>query len=352
MNWSHTAEEKTITVQHKWTIDGFNDLKVKQLTSPTFSAAAENKIKWSIQIYPFGDEASDDEDGDEAADEGSNECTIYLHRHGNENPDLPAKFQFSVSNSQSINTFIDTLQCTETFPDSESWGLGVSRTSLLRKLTSDNKLILICDISYKTRITETGHGTEFDVPQCKLRESFGQLLENESFSDITLVVGNVEIKAHKVILVAQSPVFAAMFQHGEFAESMNNLVKIEDIEPNVVKEMLQFLYTGKSPNLETMADNLLAAADKYGIERLKILCEKSLCSLLSVETAARTLYVADLHSATQLKQYVIEYIRANQSVFQTEGWQNVSISKNLLTEFMKGIFNKPVSASSSGLDLN
>lgn len=41
-----------------------------------------------------------------------------------------------------------------------------------------------------------------------------------------------------------------------------NRVDISDVEPEVFKEMMGFIYTGKAPNLEKMADSLLAAADK------------------------------------------------------------------------------------------
>jgi speckle-type POZ protein len=34
------------------------------------------------------------------------------------------------------------------------------------------------------------------------------------------------------------------------------------VEPEVFKEMMCFIYTGKAPNLDKMADDLLAAADK------------------------------------------------------------------------------------------
>ncbi len=43
---------------------------------------------------------------------------------------------------------------------------------------------------------------------------------------------------------------------------LQNRVDISDVEPEVFKEMMGFIYTGKAPNLEKMADNLLAAADK------------------------------------------------------------------------------------------
>lgn len=60
---------------------------------------------------------------------------------------------------------------------------------------------------------------------------------------------------------ARSPVFAAMFEH-EMEERKQNRVAITDVDHEVLKEMLRFIYTGKAPNLEKMADDLLAAADK------------------------------------------------------------------------------------------
>jgi len=44
-----------------------------------------------------------------------------------------------------------------------------------------------------------------------------------------------------------------------------NRVDISDVDPDVFKEMMGFIYTGKAPNLEKMADNLLAAADKVSL---------------------------------------------------------------------------------------
>lgn len=44
--------------------------------------------------------------------------------------------------------------------------------------------------------------------------------------------------------------------------SLQNRVDISDVDPDVFREMMGFIYTGKAPNLEKMADNLLAAADK------------------------------------------------------------------------------------------
>jgi len=52
-----------------------------------------------------------------------------------------------------------------------------------------------------------------------------------------------------------------MFEH-EMEERKHNRVAIMDVDHEVLREMLRFIYTGKVTNLEKMADDLLAAADK------------------------------------------------------------------------------------------
>lgn len=47
-----------------------------------------------------------------------------------------------------------------------------------------------------------------------------------------------------------------------FNPVFQNRVEILDVDHEVMREMLRFIYTGKAPNLERMADDLLAAADK------------------------------------------------------------------------------------------
>merc|ERR1712083_449340 len=73
-------------------------------------------------------------------------------------------------------------------------------------------------------------------------------------------------------------------------------------------DMLRFIYMGKAPNLDSMAADLLAAADKYALERLKVMCEEALCNNLSVENVSEVLILADRHSAEQLKAQAIEFI--------------------------------------------
>ncbi|XP_053316217.1 uncharacterized protein LOC128483921 [Spea bombifrons] len=164
------------------------------------------------------------------------------------------------------------------------------------------------------------------VPECRLADELGGLWENSRFTDCCLCVGGQEFKAHKAILAARSPVFGAMFEH-EMEERIKNRVEIIDVAPDVFKEMMCFIYTGKAPNLDKMAEDLLAAADKYFLERLKVMCEEALCSNLSVENAAEILILADLHSADQLKTQAVDFINYHASdVMETAGWKSMVVS--------------------------
>ena len=56
----------------------------------------------------------------------------------------------------------------------------------------------------------------------------------------------------------------------EMNESKQNRVVIVDMEYKVLEEMLTYIYTGKSPNMGKMAEDLLAAAEKYDLAALKL----------------------------------------------------------------------------------
>uniref|UniRef100_A0A8C8W2N5 BTB domain-containing protein n=1 Tax=Peromyscus maniculatus bairdii TaxID=230844 RepID=A0A8C8W2N5_PERMB len=170
-------------------------------------------------------------------------------------------------------------------------------------------------------IPDQNRKTGIQVPRCTSADELGELWENSRFTDCCLVVSGQEFQAHKAILAARSQVFRAMFQN-DMEESRKNHTEIPDLEPQVFKAMMNFIYTGTEPDLDSMADALLAAADKYGLEHLKVMCEDALCRDLSVENAAHTLFLADLHSSGQLKTQALCFITAHASeVSETSGWK-------------------------------
>lgn len=49
-------------------------------------------------------------------------------------------------------------------------------------------------------ISGQSNAIQFKVPECRLSDDFGQLFENQKFSDVTLAVAGREFQAHKAIL--------------------------------------------------------------------------------------------------------------------------------------------------------
>jgi len=57
-----------------------------------------------------------------------------------------------------------------------------------------------------------------------------------------------------------------------------------------------------------MAQHLLAAADRYGLERVRLMCETSLCEDVAINTVATTLALAEQHHCFQLKAICLKFV--------------------------------------------
>ena len=144
--------------------------------------------------------------------------------------------------------------------------------------------------------------------------------------------------AHKAILAAHSPVFARMFEH-DMKEGATNEVTISDIEPDVLKEMLSFMYTNQAIHINEVAYPLLYAADKYQIEELMTHCEHALSYSLSVENCIELLLRAQAHRAPNLKETAMQFIvQHGEEVMQLEDWDRLKEHAELLSELIQTIF--------------
>ncbi|XP_046984117.1 ankyrin-3-like [Schistocerca americana] len=148
----------------------------------------------------------------------------------------------------------------------------------------------------------------------------GALLDAGDGAIVTLVAGSTRLVAHRAVLTARSPVFAAMFGH-DTLEASSGQVAIPDVEGPVLRQLLAYLYTRQAPQLPGMAAQMLAAADKYGLPDLKADCERHVAAQLDVETAAATAVLAVRHSCPDLAATAVAFIRAHDYlVMATQGW--------------------------------
>ena len=89
---------------------------------------------------------------------------------------------------------------------------------------------------------------------------------NRKMTDVEFLVGEEAFGAHRSLISARSPVFAAMFISG-MKEAATGQVRIEDVDPTTFQHFLKFLYTGMfEPSSKDR--ELFKVADKYGVETL------------------------------------------------------------------------------------
>ncbi|KAK1611022.1 hypothetical protein QYE76_034695 [Lolium multiflorum] len=180
----------------------------------------------------------------------------------------------------------------------------------------DDSLTVECTLTVLKEIPDvvTRSNDEVDVPSPGLHHDLGELLQSETGADVTFVVSGESFAAHKVILASRSPVLMAEF-FGKMKEKTCRRVEVKDMEAPAFEAMLHFIYTDTAPELDeplekmvVMAQHLLAAADRYGLDRLKLMCEDRLFRGITVDTAAMTLALAEHHSCSLLKDKCLEFI--------------------------------------------
>uniref|UniRef100_A0A6G1SNG6 Protein roadkill n=1 Tax=Aceria tosichella TaxID=561515 RepID=A0A6G1SNG6_9ACAR len=354
-NWCLT-QIKVIKFSYMWTISNFSFCREEMgevLKSSTFSAGTNDKLKWLLRINPKGlDEESKDY------------LSLYLLLHKCETKgEVRAKFKFSILNAKREEVKIMESQRAYRFVAGKDWGFKkfVKRDLLLDEssgLLPDDKLTIYCEVNVVTEAKEySGQVSPFQsrVPTCRLPDDLEDIFRSQEFSDVTIYANGREFKAHKAILAARSPMFRGMFSH-EMRETKFNRVEVTDVDSDVLEEMLRFIYTGKSTleqrlqskehkdqkeqeKEQHLAVELLQAANKYQLDRLKLICEEALYKTLSAESVAEILSLADLYNAAQLKNQAIEYISTHATeVIETDGWNRmVRETPHLVAEVFRAL---------------
>lgn len=162
-----------------------------------------------------------------------------------------------------------------------------------------------------------------------MEEDLRDLLRSESLCDVAFKIGDCELKAHKCIIASRSPVFMAMMTH-DTEENASGIVVMKDIDSNVFKEFLNFLYYGKLEELSSdNVVNLYTVADKYQVDELKIVCQKYMQNNFTVENFCDVLALSLLHSEEELTDAATSYFVDNcAEIVGTIQWQ-VFLSENV-----------------------
>ena len=154
--------------------------------------------------------------------------------------------------------------------------------------------------------------------------SWNSGIRDKEFVDAAIECGGQSFNCHQIILATSSPVFCAMFQ-ADMREKETRTVVIQDVEPEIICLLLRWIYSSNrnrrkwiySGSIENVPDEmsmeLLRAADKYQLDKLKELCEANLCSILHETNVLEFLVLGYLHNATRLKNAALKLVARNRT---------------------------------------
>jgi RCC1 and BTB domain-containing protein len=158
------------------------------------------------------------------------------------------------------------------------------------------------------------------------------LVNDEEFSDVTFMIENEPVYAHRAILAQRCEHFAAMFRSG-MRESLERVIPMPNISKPVFLLLLEYIYTDAVKIELEDAVELYIAADLYRLERLRDMCCTVVRRNLSAENSGPLLQSAADSHCQILKDVCMSYVVENFDVVsKTEGIKQVSHS--LLLEIL------------------
>ncbi|KAK3141452.1 hypothetical protein QOZ80_4BG0334120 [Eleusine coracana subsp. coracana] len=303
---SSTSITGSVTGMHDFKVTGFSLLEGmgvgRFVSSSTFAVGGRD---WAVRFYPDG----------ATVDCGGN-ASAFLYYSGREAAGVRARFTLALLErdgkmSQATNSGMRHTFC----PANDNWGFVkfVDKSRLLQHLDHDCLTIRCVLTVVKESRTVDGRGSNsIVVPPSNLHLDFEQMLNDGEGADVTFTVDDQLFSAHRCVLAYRSPVFKAEL-FGPMKENVSKSIPIDDMEPSIFEALLYFIYTDRLPDSCSDGKNpamqhLLVAADRYGVERLRLMCESKLSEAIDVDTVATTLVLAEQHNCSQLRRACIGFM--------------------------------------------
>nr|CAB3499639.1 unnamed protein product [Digitaria exilis] len=343
---SRSASASTVVADnaagyHDLKIDGFSRIKRIPARVPIKSSAfTVGGHRWRISFFPNGD-------GARTPIEGCVALFLFLDEDVAE--PVTAQFEFAFMGEKRASFFRnrkkeEKLRSLLTVVSSFASRVGFRSSELLFKNTLENyvskhgSLTIRCDVVvFKEFLGEepVTPATFVSVPPSDLHRHLSDLLQTEKGADVVFQVGRETFAAHRCLLAARSLVFSAeLFGAMRESRTAADVVQVNDMEVPVFRAFLCFLYTDSLPEMrkedeDVMYQHLLVAADRYDMERLKLLCESKLCEYIDVGTAATILTLAEQHHCHGLKKACFHFLSDPvklRAVMASDGFKHLSRS--------------------------
>jgi len=193
---------------------------------------------------------------------------------------------------------------------------------------------LLTKLEQEMKAKEELKEEEKDEGRGKERRGLGQeRIEEETEEDVTCEEAEVEV-VPKVVEESQEVAEEEEAQEkavevvtdpkdkGEREKKAVKKLVIENLPGDTVEELLRYIYTDNSNNVDLFSQTLLAASDIYQLPGLKVQCEKHLGETLNPVNVAEILLLSDSYSCHHLKKAALSYCSENHSyIMKDSQWK-------------------------------
>ena len=147
---------------------------------------------------------------------------------------------------------------------------------------------------------------------------FGSLLDDPTSADVTFVVNNERIPAHRIILAARSTYFRSMFSSGMREAQRGNDIVIQDTSPAAFRALLLYLYADELAFDDTLVVDVLRKAKELELTRVYNYCERRCERGLSAHNAVLWFMQADEYALEGLREITLRYLSRNLSKIRAQ----------------------------------
>merc|ERR1719481_2307343 len=125
--------------------------------------------------------------------------------------------------------------------------------------------------------------------------------------DVTLVAGNVDIQAHKLVLANTSQYFYSIFTGG-LKEKDSSRIVMEGLDPQALTSLVQYSYTGNLVINQNNVINVFTASKMLLYNEISEACSQFLKNQLDPENCFEFKEFAKTHNQSDLISYCDNYI--------------------------------------------
>ncbi|KAM4560857.1 kelch-like protein 41a isoform 2-T2 [Fundulus diaphanus] len=105
-----------------------------------------------------------------------------------------------------------------------------------------------------------------------LQDGLKELLNENKLIDCVLMVGDRSIPSHRLILAACSPYFRELFFSEDGKEADRKEVVLENLDPNVLEGIVNYLYSAEIDINDNNVQDILAVANRFQIPSVFTVC--------------------------------------------------------------------------------